>query len=73
MSTNYDGLTRNPWPGTWSSAGNQPIVLDTEIRGGLRLVSGILTDQLTDIPGQISIGSCQIKIETKQLANFLIL
>jgi hypothetical protein len=52
MATNYNGLTRNTWPGTWSSAGNQPIVLDTEIRGGLRLVSGTEGDKLTDIPGQ---------------------
>ena len=49
---NYDGLTRNAWTGTWSPSGDHPIVLDTEIRGGLRHVSGDLGDQLTDISGQ---------------------
>ena len=33
---NYNGLTRNQWPGTFSPSSNHPIVLDTEIRGGLR-------------------------------------
>ena len=44
---NYDGLTRNAWTGTWPHG--DPIVLDTEIRGGLRHVSGDLGDsnQLT--------------------------
>ena len=49
---NYDGLTRNAWSGTWSPSGDHPIVLDTEIRGGLRHVSGDSGDQLTDISGQ---------------------
>lgn len=49
---NYDGLTRNAWTGTWSPAGDHPIVLDTEIRGGLRYISGNTGDQLTDITGQ---------------------
>ena len=49
---NYDGLTRNAWTGTWSPSGDHPIVLDTEIRGGLRHVSGDSGDQLTDISGQ---------------------
>ena len=52
MSTNYDGLTVNKWPGTWSPTGDHPIVLDREIRGGLRFVSGDQGDKLTDIPGQ---------------------
>ena len=52
MSTNYDGLTRNPWPGTWSSSGTHPIALDRELRGALQFVSGEAGDQLTDISGQ---------------------
>lgn len=52
MTTNYDGLTINKWPGTWSPTGDHPIVLDREIRGGLRFVSGDQGDRLTDIPGQ---------------------
>ena len=48
----YNGLTRNAWTGTWSPSGDHPIVLDTEIRGGLRYVSGDAGDQLTDITGQ---------------------
>jgi hypothetical protein len=49
---NYDGLTRNAWPGTWSPSANHPIVLDTELRGSLRFVSGQSGDQLSDITGQ---------------------
>lgn len=49
---NYDGLTRNAWPGTWSPSANHPIVLDTELRGSLRFVSGESGDQLSDITGQ---------------------
>lgn len=52
MASNYNGLTRNTWPGTWSPTANHPIVLDTEIRGGLRTVSGVSGDRLTDITGQ---------------------
>ena len=53
MATDYSGLTRNQWPGTWSAASNTiPIVLDTEMRGGLRQISGDSGDRLTDIPGQ---------------------
>ncbi len=52
MATNYDGLTRSLWPGTWSPTGNHPIAIDRELRGGLRLISGDSGDQLTDIPGQ---------------------
>ena len=52
MSSNYDGLTRNPWPGTWSSSGLHPIALSTELRGTLQYVSGEDGDQLTDISGQ---------------------
>lgn len=47
---NYDGLSRNAWPGTWSTNGTHPITLDTEQRGGLRYVSGSGTDTLVDIP-----------------------
>ena len=47
---NYDGLLRNAWPGTWSTNGTHPIILDTEQRGGLRLVSGSGTDTLVNIP-----------------------
>ena len=48
---NYDGLTRNVWPGTWSTGTNSPIVLDTEVRGTLQSISGDSGDRLTDIPG----------------------
>jgi len=47
---NYDGLTRNAWPGTWSTNGTHPIVLDVEMRGGLRLVTGLESDTLVNIP-----------------------
>jgi hypothetical protein len=47
---NYDGLSRNAWPGTWSTNGTHPIILDTEQRGGLRYVSGSGTDILVNIP-----------------------
>lgn len=49
---NYDGLTRNQWPGTWSPSSNHPIVLDTELRGSLRYASGDSGDRLSDITGQ---------------------
>lgn len=51
MATNYDGLTRNVWPGTWSTGTNSPIALDTELRGTLQSISGAAGDELTDIPG----------------------
>ena len=51
MASNYDGLTRNVWPGTWSTGTNSPIVLDTEIRGTLHSITGDSGDRLTDIPG----------------------
>jgi hypothetical protein len=51
MSTNYDGLTRNIWPGTWSTGTNSPIARDTELRGTLQSISGDSGDRLTDIPG----------------------
>lgn len=50
--SNYDGLTRNTWTGTWSPSGDHPIVLDTEIRGSLRFASGDSDDRLQDITGQ---------------------
>ena len=52
MTTNYDGLTKNSWPGTWSPSSNAPIALDTELRGTLQSISGSTGDQLTDIYGQ---------------------
>jgi hypothetical protein len=52
MSADYSGLTRNSWPGTWSPTGTHPIVLDTEVRGGLQSISGGSGDKLTDITGQ---------------------
>jgi hypothetical protein len=51
MSTDYSGLTRNVWPGTWSTGSNSPIALDTELRGTLQSISGNSGDRLTDIPG----------------------
>lgn len=51
MSSNYDGLTRNIWPGTWSTGTNAPIALDTELRGTLQSISGDSGDKLTNIPG----------------------
>ena len=51
MATNYDGLTRNVWPGTWSTGTNSPIVIDTEVRGTLQSISGDSGDRLTYIPG----------------------
>ena len=51
MPTNYDGLTRNVWPGTWSTGTNSPIALDSELRGTLQSISGDSGDRLTDIPG----------------------
>ena len=52
MAANYDGLTRNTWPGTWSPSSDHPIILDAEMRGGLRYVSGSAGDRLTNITGQ---------------------
>jgi hypothetical protein len=52
MTTNYDGLTKNSWPGTWSPSSNAPIALDTELRGTLQSISGETGDRLTDIYGQ---------------------
>jgi len=52
MSSNYNGLTRNTWTGTWSPTGNHPIALTNELRGGLRTITGAVGDYLTDIPGQ---------------------
>jgi hypothetical protein len=52
--SNFYGLTRSAWPGTWSpgAAGSFPIVIDREIRGSLQYVSGAAGDRLTDITGQ---------------------
>jgi len=51
MPINYDGLTRNQWPGTWSPNGSHPVALNNEIRGGVHSITGDLGDQLTDISG----------------------
>ena len=51
MPINYDGLTRNQWPGTWSPNGSHPVALNNEIRGGVHSISGDPGDQLTDISG----------------------
>ena len=49
---NYDGLTRLRSAGTWSPQPSTfPVVLDKEIRGGLRYCSGADGDTLTNIPG----------------------
>ena len=51
---NYDGLTRLRAAGTWSPQPSTfPIVLDKEIRGGLRYCSGSDGDTLTNIPGSM--------------------
>lgn len=50
--TNYNGLTRNQWPGTWSPSANHPIVLDAELRGALRYVEGADSDKISLITGQ---------------------
>jgi hypothetical protein len=50
--SDFYGLTRNPWPGTWSTNSGAPIVLDKEIRGGLRTLLGSPGDRLEDITGQ---------------------
>ena len=50
--SDYRGLTRNQWTGTFSPTADHPIVLDTEVRGSLRFVSGIGSDRLEDITGQ---------------------
>jgi hypothetical protein len=52
MSSNYNGLTRNTWPGTWSPDGDHPIALSNELRGGLQYVAGVTGDTLQDIPRQ---------------------
>ena len=48
----YNGLTRNTWPGTWSPSSDSPIALDTELRGTLQSISGDTSDRLVNIPGQ---------------------
>jgi hypothetical protein len=52
MSTNYDGLTRTEWPGTWSPNGDHPIAIDRELRGSLQYISGDVGDHRTNITGQ---------------------
>ena len=48
---NYDGLTRLQVAGTWSPQLHISVVLDKEMRGGLRYCSGADGDTLTNIPG----------------------
>ena len=50
--TDYNGLTRNTWTGTWSPTGPHPIGIANELRGGLHAITGLPGEQLTDIPGQ---------------------
>lgn len=69
MASNYDGLTRNQWPGTWSPSNTFPIVLDTEIRGGPRMVTGNSGDRLTDIPGQRIEEGMLVYVKTGYSAN----
>lgn len=52
MSANFDGLSPNYWPGTWTSASPAPVVLDTDLRGTLQSITGTGTDKLLNIPGQ---------------------
>ena len=52
MAGDYNGLTRNTWPGTWSASASHPIVLDSELRGSLRSIAGTSGSRLTDITGQ---------------------
>ena len=52
MSTDYNGLTINEWPGTWTATSAQPIVLGNEVRGALHSISGDTSDRLHDISGQ---------------------
>jgi hypothetical protein len=52
MNSNYTGLTQSYWIGTWSAPnGAYPVVLDTEIRGGLRTITANSGETLTDISG----------------------
>jgi hypothetical protein len=39
-NANTSGLTLTFWPGTWTPSASHPIVLDQEIRGALRTISG---------------------------------
>lgn len=68
-STNYDGLTRNIWPGTWSPSSTHPIVLDTEIRGSLQSITGDLGDRLTDIYGQRLQEGMMVYVKTTYTAS----
>jgi hypothetical protein len=52
MSGNYNGLTKNTWPGTWAPNSNAPIAIDTDLRGTLQSISGTVGDYLTNISGQ---------------------
>jgi hypothetical protein len=52
MNSNYTGLTQSYWIGTWSAPnGAYPVVLDTEMRGGLRTITADAGETLTDISG----------------------
>lgn len=52
MNLDYNGLTINDWPGTWVPSASQPIVLGNDVRGTLHSISGEVSDQLHNIPGQ---------------------
>ena len=69
MTTNYDGLTRNNWPGTWVPNGSFPIALDTELRGGLQSISGGSGDRLTDISGQRIVEGMLVYLKTGYTAG----
>jgi len=69
MSSNYDGLTRNVWPGTWSTGTNAPIALDTELRGTLQSISGDSGDRLTNIPGARIQEGMLVYVKTGYTAN----
>jgi len=51
-NSNYSGLSVYNWPGTWVPTAATPIILDTEIRGGVRTISGQSGDRLADVAGQ---------------------
>lgn len=52
MSTDIKGLTAFDWPGTWVASGDNPVVLDSQLRGTLQSIDGGSTEQLTSIKGQ---------------------
>ena len=61
--SDFYGLTRNTWPGTWSPSTEAPIVLDKETRGGLRSIIGSNGDRLEDITGQRLVSGMFVFVE----------